>query len=82
MKLPARREGIEGPPIEEVFYLRQRDSELFWDGTRWAGAERARRFGDLDHALCVAGRAALRRVDLMVSFPTRNRSLIIPLGPG
>lgn len=66
---------------EQVFCLRQRDSELFWNGREWTtGLPSARGYTHLDGALAIAGTFFQQRIDLLVVFPARQRCVAIPLG--
>jgi hypothetical protein len=73
--------GQSFEPPSEVFCLRERASEQFWDGEKWTEKiETARTFSDLHLALNVARRKIAYVVDLIVLFPSRARSLITLLG--
>jgi hypothetical protein len=80
MNALAESQDRNGTDAEKVFCLQQRGSTQFWDGNGWGEyADRARTFLDLDRALSVARRTGAKAVDLVVLFPSRARSLIIPL---
>jgi hypothetical protein len=79
-KLAVLNQGDGGASNEHVFCLRQSESQLFWDGAGWVhNLVAARMFSDLDHALSTARRMGQSALDLLILFPTRKRSLSIPL---
>ena len=81
MKALLSIQGKMPPSEDQIFCLRQRDSEWFWDGRSWVrGLPLAHGYIDLDLALAVAANLPQSRIDLLVVFPARQRSVAIPLG--